>query len=151
MALLVIRARGWWLGWACVWALGLAAPVLVTLAARLHSPVVPGMGGRRGLREGAGGGGALGRAYSPCSNSRLETEELNCRAQAGARRGLAVRAWLLSQESCCATCYQACVAAHLQRVHVNNYVTRLVLKHEPRSLAPLRAFGWRKPVRKNAE
>lgn len=112
-----------------------------------------GHGGSSEAREGPHGGGAERRAYSVRSNIASETEESQLRS--ASRRA----AWVGRCERCVtgeclwrdATCCQTCVVANPRRVHVNNYVKRLVLKHEPRSLAPPRAFGWIKPdLRKNA-
>lgn len=100
--------------------------------------------------EGRQGGGSERRAYSLALNTVGETEaglRGASRRADGAGGASAVGQVKLC---CCATCCQALAAANPQRDHVNNYVKRLVLKHEPRSLAPSRAFGWIKPRVENA-
>lgn len=125
-----------------------------TSVARLHSRALPGMEGRAGRENGRtvvapkGERIACGR-MSP----RRPRSESNCGASAGVRRGLAGASDASQGKTLWrdATRCHTCVVANPRRVHVDNYVKRLVLKHEPRSLAPLRAFGWRKPdSRENA-
>lgn len=102
---------------------------------------VAGHDGSRCAGERRQGGGLERGAYSLALNAAHETEERlrgASRPVVGAGGAGAVGQVKLC---CCATCCQACAAANPQRDHVNNYVKRLVLKHEPRSLAPLRAFG----------
>lgn len=112
--------------------------------------LVAGHDGSRRAGEACQGGGSETRAYSLALDTVRETEaELRgvSRRVVGAGDASAVGQVKLC---CCATCYQAFAAANPQRDHVNNYVKRLVLKHEPRSLASPRAFGWIKPRVENA-
>jgi hypothetical protein len=125
----------------------------VTAVVRLHSLVLPGMEGRARREKGRTVVAPKGERIACGRMSPRRLRNQNCGASAGVRRGLAGASDAFQGKTLWrdATCCQSCVVANPQRVHVNNYVKRLVLKHEPRSLAPLRAFGWIKPdLRENA-
>jgi hypothetical protein len=139
----VIRGRG--AGCGGTRGVSRGSPVLLRNWCRVSAlALIAGHDGSRRAGKERQGGGSERRAYSLALDTVRETEELlrgvSRRVVGAGGASVAGQVKLCG----CATCCQALAAANPQRDHVNNYVKRLVLKHEPRSLAPLRAFEWRK-------
>jgi hypothetical protein len=124
--------------------LGLSRGFRVLLSNRCRASALASVAGHNGSRcagKRRQGGGLERGAYSLALDTAHETEE---KLRGASRRVVGaggVGAVGQVKLCCCATRCQASAAANPQRDYVNNYVKRLVLEHEPRSLAPLRAFG----------
>ena len=126
----------WWLSGCCGGARS-------TLVARMHSRLLPGTESR-GAREKVRRVVASKDERIACGRISCSRLRRHCGASAGGSAWMTVRALRHTAKVVWrgATCCQSASAANPQRVCVNNHVKRLVLKHEPRSLAPLRVFEW---------
>lgn len=126
------------------WLSGLVRRGCATLVSSLHSPAFSGIGGREVQQKGA-------QVVASNLGERIAGPRILCLRPrnliAGRKQACGWGWWwgcVGTGQKLCARVQpvaSALLVAHLQRVDVNNYVKRLVLKHEPRSLAPLRAFG----------